>query len=305
MHIALVADRALVEVDELGAVAAALQRQVVRDFGPAWNVQATVDAFAPDAVPLGYWPVLVRADIDRPGVAGYHPMPGDGTPFALVQHGPTWSLTASHECLEMLVDPSGMRTVAGLSPDGGERVDYLLEVCDPCQDAEFAYTVNGVVVSDFCLPRFYGPTAASGAACSFTGAVAAPGQVLPSGYVSWINAAQMLVQCTADGDGTLTVRTLGSIDRRGLRSLREHSDMMTERPRLLSHSVLPAALVAACTSARDAQRARCDRLLAEIERHCAAAGSPAGARDRLGRAKAPGARGSSRAGMKPGRNSGA
>src|SRR5260370_42094257 len=55
-----------------------------------------------------------------------------GQPMALITSDLDWSVTASHEVLEMLVDPFGNRTIAGqsVSPDQG-RVEYLVEVSDP------------------------------------------------------------------------------------------------------------------------------------------------------------------------------
>ncbi len=86
-------------------VAAALQKQVTRDFSPIWGVTATVDAFAGlDDVPLGYWPILVGNE--GQGGGGVH-LDEDNQPYALVDFTPDWTITASHECLEMLADPFG------------------------------------------------------------------------------------------------------------------------------------------------------------------------------------------------------
>ena len=63
-------------------------------------------------VPIGYLPMIVRDDIGFEGAAGIH-LDDNGQPFALIQFSDSWSLTASHEMLEMLVDPLGNRLVAG------------------------------------------------------------------------------------------------------------------------------------------------------------------------------------------------
>ena len=90
-----------------------------------------------------------------------------------------WSLRASHECLEMLADPFGDRMIPGPSIERGEgRVSYLVEVCDPPESEEFAYTVNDVLASDFITPSFYDPVTVPGVRYSFTGAVKRPRQVL-------------------------------------------------------------------------------------------------------------------------------
>lgn len=183
-QIALVSEVPEIELGEMMKVGAALQKQASRDLSPIWNVSATVDAFAKlEDVPIGYWPVIVVEDVK--GAAGYHE-DEEGQPFALVELGDSWSLTASHEVLEMLVDPFGRRLIAGPSIKKNQgRVEYLVEICDPSEAEEFAYTVNEVLVSDFYTPRFFDPVGSSGVSYSFTGAIRKPRQVLRGGYVSW------------------------------------------------------------------------------------------------------------------------
>ena len=185
-HVALVSESDQVSFGDLGKVSAAIQKQVIRDLAPIWAVHATVDAFAKlDDVPIDYWPVIVRDDIEVNGAAGIH-LDKDGHPYALVQQSSGWSLTTSHECLEMLCDPLGNRVKAGKSPKPGQgRVEFLVEVCDPSEADEFSYAVNGVIVSDFYTPDFFAPASSSGARYSFTGAIKKPRQVLKGGYLSW------------------------------------------------------------------------------------------------------------------------
>src|SRR5665213_36523 len=229
-HVALVSDTPSVSFSDISAVAAALQKQATRDFGPIWQVSATVSAFAAlESVPVGYWPVIVRAHIDQPGAAGYH-TDDNGQPFSLVEADDQWQLTASHETLEMLADPFGNRTIAGAPPPQAPpplsalgRVTYLVEVCDPCEDAQFAYGVNGQQLSDFITPHYYDPNGATGTQYSFRGNVKAPHTVIESGYVSFGNPVtnewfQILVE-----NGQTKVRDLGKLNRNG-RSLRETID---------------------------------------------------------------------------------
>lgn len=186
LQVALVSDTRSLKASELTRVAAAIQKQAVRDFAPIWEVRATVDPFVRlEDVPIGYWPIVVRDDIKTEGAAGIH-LDKEGQPFALVQYDESWSLTASHECLEMLADPFGNRLIAGKSvkPRQG-RVEYLVEVCDPSEAADFAYSVNGVTVSDFYTPNFFDPHQASGVRYSYTGAIKSPREVLRDGYLSW------------------------------------------------------------------------------------------------------------------------
>src|SRR5262249_4635611 len=119
-------------------------------------------------------------------------------PYALVDVGDTWSLTASHECLEMLVDPSGnkLQTSTGIVveddaviDDPGVKYDYLVEVADPSEDPANAYLIDDVLVSDFYTPSFFDPIAAGGVRYSFTGRLERPRQILEGGYISWHDPA--------------------------------------------------------------------------------------------------------------------
>jgi hypothetical protein len=185
-HVALVTEESKITMRELSATAAALQKQATRDLGPIWDVQATVTAFEKlEDLPLDYWPVIVKDDIGDPSAAGYHE-DQNGQPYSLVQYSAGWSLTASHEACEMLVDPFGRRLIAGESPVAGQgRVRFLVEVCDPCEADQFAYNINGIKVSDFYTPHYFEPTASAGVRYSFTNALKQPKQVLKGGYLSW------------------------------------------------------------------------------------------------------------------------
>jgi hypothetical protein len=188
--LALVSDGVEIDASDMTTVSAALSKQVQRDFQPIWDVDATVDSFVNlEDVPTDYWPIIVMRNVK--GAGGYH-QDKNGQPFAVVQFGPQWSLTASHECLEMLADPFGGRLVAadlldqaldtGMDPS---RVQYLVEVCDPSESADFSYTVNGVKVSDFYTPQFFDPVQSEGVRYSFRGTIDGPRKVLDGGYISW------------------------------------------------------------------------------------------------------------------------
>ncbi len=194
----LIRQVALVPDDNIGGqlapsivakAAAALQKQATRDFGPIWDVAATVDAFPSlNDVPLGYWPIIVGQE--GQGGGGVH-LDRDNQPFALVDFTPDWSVTASHECLEMLADPFGNRLIAGDGPDPARpgRVEFLVEVCDPCEVPDLGYTVNGVPVSDFYTPLYFEPPQPAAAKrYDFMGNITAPRQVLRGGYLSWREA---------------------------------------------------------------------------------------------------------------------
>ncbi len=180
------------------SVAAALNIQVTRDLPQFWPVSATV-LYLPHAtkVPVGVWPVQLVKSLP-PGEGGFH-LDKHKQPYAKVIASPKsdgWTIAASHEVLEMLVDPWGNRVQSSVAieikgkkiVDGTGQFGYLVELCDPCEDDKYGYSVNGVPVSDFITPRFYDPLVTPGTRYSFTGAIKAPRQILPGGYISWINS---------------------------------------------------------------------------------------------------------------------
>jgi hypothetical protein len=68
LHLALVSESNAVGISDVTRTAAALQKQVLRDFLPVWGIPATVDPFDRlEDVPLGYWPMIVEDDIHQAG----------------------------------------------------------------------------------------------------------------------------------------------------------------------------------------------------------------------------------------------
>jgi hypothetical protein len=209
VYVALVALNNAIPPRELQQAGAAVQKQLVRDFLPAWGLRATLDTFHDLAsVPTDYLQVIVFDDpedlrsldtkvgpehaarlvdgFERGILTGLHLNGFTREPFALVQATDAWSVVLSHEVLEMVADPFGNRLIAAAHPqDASQRVKYLLEVCDPCQ--AIWYPVNGVPVSDFYLPRYFDPVAVDRMRYSFTGEIGKPLEILPGGYLTWVD----------------------------------------------------------------------------------------------------------------------
>jgi hypothetical protein len=166
---------------KLHDVAQALQTQVTQHLSPAWKVHARVKAGAV----AGAWPIRIVDDLGDPRVGGVH-LDDHGRPYALVRAGAGWSITASHELLELLVDPFGRKFVhaADIAPGSdGHTVAYLVEVADPCE--VFSYRVDGVAVSDFVMPAYYDPAARG--QVDFLGRLARPFDVPRGCYLSWLD----------------------------------------------------------------------------------------------------------------------
>jgi len=245
-YIAIVSETNKISSAELEKVAGALDKQAQRDLADPWGIIASVNPYASlDDVPTDYWPVIVRDDIGYAGAAGIH-LDQNGQPFALVQADNEWSLTASHEVVEMLVDPFGNRLVAGKSPKKGQgRVNFLVEACDPSEAAQFGYTVNGELVSDFYFESFFDPVTSSATRYSYTGAIKKPRDVLKGGYLSWmVPETGEWFQKIFFGNKP-EFRSLGVFDAAHFRSLRAFVDHNTLKPLQQRRGTARRALTAA------------------------------------------------------------
>lgn len=225
-QVALVSQSKKIKLSELTKASAALQKQASKDISPIWGVQATVDVFQDlKDVPLGYWPVIIMDKLDDPTAAGYH-TDKNHQPYSLVEYSDSWSLTCSHEICEMLVDPYGNKMKSGTSPDGKERVHYLVEVCDPCEDSSCAYFINGHLVSDFYTPDYFDSGGSGTKKYSFKGSLTKPCQVLKNGYLSWYSPKdKKWHQATYFGKSVVTQVLEGMENMEG--SLRSRVDRLT------------------------------------------------------------------------------
>ena len=173
-------------LDQLDQVAQALQIQLDRDFTPVWGVHAQVQALdTGEPVPARAWPMTI---LDQPSAGlGVH-LDKNGVPFAEIQGGNDWSITASPELLEMLVDPLGHKLIRDPDIDpasNGHQVEYLVEVGDPCE--VFAYPINSISVSDFITRDFYNTKAHAGTQFDFLGRLNKALDVPAGCYISWFD----------------------------------------------------------------------------------------------------------------------
>ena len=95
----------------MAAAAAALNVQVTRDLPKFWNIDASVEYLPdPHSIPQGVWPVFIVKELPE-GEGGFHTTQHN-QPYAKVIGTPgsdEWTVDASHETIEMLVDPNGNR----------------------------------------------------------------------------------------------------------------------------------------------------------------------------------------------------
>jgi len=193
---------------EVSPVVAALQQQVNHDFGPVWGIAAQL-TFIPtgNQPPAGTWWLSILDDSDQAGALGYHDITPDGLPLGKVfagtdlKYGSQWSVTASHELLEMLADPNINLTVFVQSDQGSGGIIYSYEVCDACEADQFGYQIGNVTVSDFVYPSWFESfRAANSAQFDQQKQIQSPFQLLSGGYIGVYNvtAGSGWQQQTAD-----------------------------------------------------------------------------------------------------------
>ena len=175
---------------ELAPAVAALQKQVTNDFRPAWGIDAELTMIPKSATPpSGTWWLVVLDDSDQAGALGYHDLTSEGLPIGKVfaasdlKSGNAWTVTASHELLEMLADPGIEMAAFVQSTSTGGRL-YAYEVCDACEDDSLAYTVDNILLSDFVYPAWFESFHAEGSVqFDRNRHIQAPFALAPGGYI--------------------------------------------------------------------------------------------------------------------------
>src|SRR5262245_15524842 len=192
--------------EELQQVIRAINRQITEDFAPAWGMSATLrlegrSTLQPDKMQMpdmrGDAVIYLWDETDVQGAVGYHERNDRGIPFGFVftsiseQMEEHWSVTLSHEALELLADPEANLLVMGPHPTEERMVFHWFEMCDAVQ-AE-TYLIDDVKVSNFVLPLYFTGTRSFdevGARNDFLGTTR-DGRTLPSfgvnrgGYVGF------------------------------------------------------------------------------------------------------------------------
>lgn len=209
--IAIVDETGKINFEDLQDVCKAIQIQVTEDLKPIWGKDATIVAYRKtDVIPYHAWVTTIKNTLDI-DVYGYHFVDANGKPYAVLKYRQDWSLTLSHEVVEMLVDPYGNRVMnvenffccqdcaegkgecESLVPAEVNGVkEVLVEIADPSQSPNFGYYIavgsRKVLCSDFYYPCYFTDIkAVQGKKYSHTGSIKRPKQLLEGGYISFKN----------------------------------------------------------------------------------------------------------------------
>lgn len=191
---------------QLQATVRAVNRQIKEDFEPYWGFGGTLRLEGPIGKGLRFNSTAdVRGDavmyivdgVNKQDADGWHTKNARDVPYGITFLGmcareeENWSVTFSHEVLELLGDPMGNLLVEGNDPhDHRRRVYHMFEMCDAVQ-AE-TYQVDGVEVSNFVLPSYFTLGAQAGRRNDFLGTITPQGSLAsfstnPGSYINYLD----------------------------------------------------------------------------------------------------------------------
>jgi hypothetical protein len=166
---------------DVDALIAAMQIYVTEHVAPVWGTPAKLiksTGFIEDA-----WAVVFLDNADQPGALAYHDLTPDGLPLSKVfvrttiKNGDLVSVSASHELVEMLVDPAINIMTTGPDP----KATYAYESADPVEALSFK--VNSIPMSDFVYPSYFEVFRKAGSVkFDHLNKVKKPFQILSGGY---------------------------------------------------------------------------------------------------------------------------
>jgi hypothetical protein len=182
----------------------AINRQIKEDFEPYWSFGATLrlegavgksanKATLPEMRGDAIIYLADKADVGD--VLGYHEANFRGIPYGFVfielckKLKESWTVTLSHEVLELIGDAQGNLLVQGPHPsDARKEVFHWYEMCDAVQ--EQTYEIDGVEVSNFVLPLYFTPGEQQGGRNDFLGRITKGKSlrsfgVSPGGYIGF------------------------------------------------------------------------------------------------------------------------
>lgn len=190
--------------EQVLAVIRAINRQIKEDFEPYWSLDAMLRLEGavggqPDKLKLpemrGDAILYISDKADVADALGYHEANFRGIPYGFVfkelcdKLKENWTVTLSHEALELIGDAQGNLLVQGPHPSNpNKEVFHWFEMCDAVQSQ--TYMIDGIEVSNFVLPLYFTPEEQEGSRNDFLGTIINGKSlrsfgVSPGGYVGY------------------------------------------------------------------------------------------------------------------------
>jgi len=166
---------------DLGKLVATLQKFVDQCVAPVWGTPARLvltTGFVKNA-----WAMVFLDNADQQGALAYHDLTPDGLPISkvfvktILDDRQSLSVAASHELVEMLVDPAINLSSSGPDP----KMLYAYESADPVE--ELSFPLDGVAMTDFVFPSYFEVFRKPGSdRFDYLKKVSRPFQILTGGY---------------------------------------------------------------------------------------------------------------------------
>ena len=184
LQIAVINESTAISNSDVQDMIPAFDAQWNNELNDVWGVGAAQFAFVDRGItpPAGSWWVVFLDDSDQAKALAYHDLTDEGLPISkvfvktILADKASVSVAATHEICEMAVDPwlnSAYQDAQGTFWAG--------EVCDPVEDDQYGYEIDGILVTDFITPNWFGHEHPVGD-IDFKSRASAAFEVLTGGY---------------------------------------------------------------------------------------------------------------------------
>ncbi len=190
--------------NEVQAAIRAVNRQIQEDFAPiwgaVWDLRLHGSSFDPNDINslveefIQGEAVLYLVDEPHlPGAAGYHAINGREMPygFVFITDPNDWTVTLSHEALELIIDPTVNVLVPGPDPRPGGQNNTVLHAYEVCDAVErTSYLIDDIRVSNFITQQWFFPDDAPGTRNDFLGVGVPSFDATPNSHLAFLDLNQ-------------------------------------------------------------------------------------------------------------------
>ena len=196
LQIAVINESTAITSSAVKHMVPAFSSQWNKELNDAWGVGQAEFNFVDKGVtpPPSCWWVVFVDDATQADALAYHDLTDEGLPIsfvfvkAILADNASVSVAATHEICEMAVDP-WLNTAC----QDDQGTFWACEVCDPVEDEQYGYEIDGVLVTDFVTPDWYAPKNEKGD-IDYKRHARNPFDVLSKGYAQKFDPQQGWIQ---------------------------------------------------------------------------------------------------------------
>ncbi len=190
--------------DDVQAAIRAVNRQIREDFAPiwgaVWDLRLHGSSFDADDIDSlveefvqGEAVLYIVDEGHLPGAAGYHAINGREMPygFVFVTDPNNWTVTLSHEALELIIDPTVNVMVPGPDPRPGRQGNIVLHTYEVCDAVErTSYLIDEVRLSNFITQQWFFSDDAPGTRNDFLGVGVPSFDATPNSHLAFLDLGE-------------------------------------------------------------------------------------------------------------------